>query len=56
MINQKDTLGAKQFTDNLHSIADSQNKLAEAAKTLVGRLERRQLTDQDKMIKSSPRT
>ena len=51
MINQKASMDPKQWTDNLHSIAESQNKVAEAAKTLVGRLERRQLTDQDQMIK-----
>ena len=32
-------MAPKQWTDNLHSIAESQNKVAEAAKTLVGRLE-----------------
>ena len=41
MINDKDNFGPKEWTDNLHSIAESQNKLAEAAKTLVGRLDRR---------------
>ncbi len=52
MINQKASMDPKQWTDNLHSIAESQNKVAEAAKTLVGRLERRQLTDQNEMIKA----
>ena len=51
MINHKADMDPKQWADNLHSIAESQNKVAEAAKTLVGRLDRRELTEQNEMIK-----
>src|SRR5262245_36920660 len=51
LINNKDKFKDKEWTDNVHSVAANQTKAAEQTNTLVERMSRRGLTNQDKMIK-----
>src|SRR5262245_4454567 len=51
LINNKDKFKDKEWTDNVHSVAANQTKAAEQTNTLVERMSRRGLTNQDQMIK-----
>src|SRR5262245_38454653 len=51
LINAKDKYKDKEWTDNVHSVGANQTKAAEQTNTLVERMSRRGLTNQDKMIK-----
>src|SRR6185295_14981185 len=51
LLNNKDKFKDKEWTDNIHSIGANQTKAQEQTNTLVERMSRRGLTNQDKMIK-----
>src|SRR5215471_14540049 len=51
LINSKDKFKDKEWIDNVHSVAANQTKASEQTNTLVERMSRRGLTNQDKMIK-----
>ena len=51
LINNKEKFKDKEWIDNVHSVAANQTKAAEQTNTLVERMSRRGLTNQDKMIK-----
>src|SRR5262245_37618229 len=51
LINSKEKYKDKEWTDNVHSVGANQTKAAEQTNTLVERMSRRGLTNQDKMIK-----
>ena len=51
LINNKDKFKTKEWTDNIHAIGANQAKAAEQTNTLVERMSRRGLTNQDKMIR-----
>jgi hypothetical protein len=50
LINNKEKFKDKEWIDNIHSIGANQTKAAEQTNTLVERMSRRGLTNQDKMI------
>jgi hypothetical protein len=51
LINNKDKFQTKEWTDNVHAVGANQSKAAEQTNTLVERMSRRGLTNQDKMIR-----
>src|SRR5262249_15479221 len=51
LINNKEKFKDKEWIDNIHSIATNQTKAKEQTNTLIERMARRGLTNQDKMIK-----
>jgi len=51
LINNKDKYKDKEWIDNIHSISANQTKNAEMTNTLLERMSRRGLTQQDKMVK-----
>src|SRR5262245_41049042 len=51
LINNKDKFKTKEWTDNVHAVGANQEKASEQTNTLVERMSRRGLTNQDKMIK-----
>ena len=50
LINNKDKFKDKEWIDNIRSIGANQTKAQEQTNTLVERMARRGLTNQDKMI------
>jgi hypothetical protein len=51
LINNKEKFKSKEWIDNIHAVGANQTKAAEQTNTLVERMSRRGLTNQDKMIK-----
>ena len=51
LVNNKDKFKDKEWKDNIHAIATNQQKLAEQTNTVMQRMSRRGLTNQDKTIK-----
>src|SRR5215470_12206896 len=51
LVNNKDKFKEKEWKDNIHAIATNQQKLAEQTNTVLQRMSRRGLTNQDKQIK-----
>ena len=52
LMRDKTNYQTKEWTDNIHAVAESQTKLAEQAETLITRLGRRGLTGDDKQIEA----
>src|SRR5436190_5365524 len=51
LVNNKDKFKEKEWKDNIHAISTNQSKLAEQTNTVMQRMSRRGLTNQDKTIK-----
>src|SRR5437660_8488282 len=51
LVNNKDKFKEKEWKDNIHAISTNQSKLAEQTTTVLQRMSRRGLTNQDKTIK-----
>src|SRR6185436_6152836 len=51
LINNKEKFKSKEWIDNVHAVGANQSKAAEQTNTLVERMSRRGLTNQDKMIR-----
>src|SRR3989454_2937568 len=51
VVNNKDKFKEKEWKDNIHAISTNQSKLADQTTTVLQRMSRRGLTNQDKTIK-----